>query len=125
MSAVANTIAGPELKIIAMAGVTFNPIWRFFDDEAKQAPSDLNGSAFRMNVKNKAGDIILEFSTEEDGGFTIQNGNELAVHKSEVDMDVEPGCYRFTLIETTYSGDVLPDTYGEFQIKSNETPPEE
>jgi hypothetical protein len=65
--------------------------------------------------------VIIEFSTADGEGLTIENDNELHFEKSEADMDVEPGQYKYDLLQLTYDDDTLPHLFGAFTIRKTQS----
>lgn len=108
--------------IVCFQRSTFALTLIFYDDEDKTIPSDLGGSSFRMEVRDKADNVILEFSTDTDGGMTIED-NMLHIDKTADEMDVEPGTYKYDLNETNYEGDEIPHMYDDFIINKKQTQP--
>lgn len=111
-----------EFDIVCMAKVTFDPISRHWLHATSRTEDDkdvLAGSRFDCDVKNKAGEIILEFSTEvAPGGLTIQNVNEIQWLKTAAQMNIAPGVYTFNM-QRTVAGIVRPWAKGNFIVQPN------
>lgn len=104
-----------EFKITCMQGDAISPGIKFWLDEAKTDPRPLAGIVFLLQIRDKAGDLIKEFTMTD--GLTIENVNELWI---ESVMSVDPGTYRYDLVEVE---DDLPITVirGDFVVKKRET----
>lgn len=119
MGAAINTSPAKCQPIKCMQRSTFNPILRFWQDAAKTVPQPLAGSQFKLDVRDRVGNLIVRFSTAAaDGSFTIQNTNELAFYS---EMEVEFGTYKYDLEQTTPEDIILPLMYGDFIVQKKET----
>lgn len=95
MSAI-NTSRAVEKEIRAIARDNFLAVLRFWQDSDKTVPLNITASTFKMQVRDKAGALIVEFTMTS--GLTIQNTNELAFDKK---LDVALGRYRYDLVRIT------------------------
>ena len=102
-------------NITWIKGDTFNPIMRFYSDEAKTAPIDLTGRTYRMQFRDREGTELL--TAETGNGITIggADNNELAF---DFIMDVPVGTNLYDL-EQTNNG-VVTTIVGGFAIIKTE-----
>lgn len=94
---------------------------KFWNDDAKTEPDDITTSRFDCTVKDKAGNIILAFSTELDPGGLAPDPDDdsvLVFSKTAEEMDKPAGIYTY-LLERTLNGNTFPEQYGDWKIRNN------
>lgn len=106
-------------NIICKRGDTFSRVFTFFTDSTKTIPLDITASTFKLSVKNSLNVIILEFT--EPTSITLSSTNILTFHKSEIEMSIGAGSYKYDLQKTLSNGNILTIIKGTFTIQDDVT----
>jgi hypothetical protein len=112
-----------KAQITCKRGDTFQlESMRFWTDANKTIPLDITGFDFEMDVKNRAGELIVAFTSAD---FVISDTNRLDVIKSSSGMLVPASPlgqpYQYDLEMTDLSGVISTILYGDFIIEQDIT----
>lgn len=115
---VSNSSIAVEHDIICKRGDTFNRVFQFFHGSG-DTPTPITGTDFKLEAYiNKKLKPVIGFYIGD--GFEITDVNELTASKTDEEMLLPEGSYRYDL-QQTISGIVTTRVKGQFIIEDDST----